>query len=122
MLEYEIAFLLAFILPCTFNMHNTMCERERKKERKNQVNVPSSEVTLTSRRAHFLLIASIADISSSFTRELQLPPLSQQLSHLLHHHQHHQHLTLHSTTTILPHHTSRAHHYYRFTTIDVMMM
>jgi hypothetical protein len=127
MLEYENAFLLAFILPCTFNMHNnTMCERERKKERKNQVNVPSSEVTLTSRRAHFLLIASIPTISSSFTRELQLPPLSQQqqqLSHLLHHHQHHQHLTLHSTTTtILPHHTSRAHHYYRFTTIDVMMM
>jgi len=65
------------------------------------VNVPPSEVTLTSRRAHFLLIASIADISSSFTRELQLPPLSQQqqqqLSHL-----HHHHLTLPSTTNPTP--------------------
>src|SRR5438270_13870414 len=52
--------------------HN-VCERkkEKERERKNEVNVPSSEVTLTSRRAHFLLIASIAgDISSSFTREL----------------------------------------------------
>jgi len=44
-----------------------MCERERKKERKKEVNVPPSEVTLTSRRAHFLLIASIP--ISSFTRE-----------------------------------------------------
>jgi hypothetical protein len=122
MLEYENAFLLAFILSF-FHAHstctnNTMCVRE--KERKNEVNVPPSEVTLTSRRAHFLLIASIP--ISSFTREsfksVQLPPLlSQQLSHHHHHHQHH-HLTLpvttQTTTTILPHHTSRAHHYYSF--------
>ena len=127
--------LLSSILPCTFNMHNTMCvcmcERERKKERKkeNEVNVPPSEVTLTSRKAHFFLIASIP--ISSFTRESfksvqQLPKLSQQLLHH-HHHQHHHHLTLPvttqttTTTTILPHHTSRAHHYYSFN-IDVMMM
>ena len=52
-----------------FNMiittQSSVCER--KKERKNEVNVPSSEVALTSRRAHFLLIASIP--ISSFMRE-----------------------------------------------------
>jgi len=58
-------------------------KKERKKERKNEVNVPSSEVALTSRRAHFLLIASIPMISrerassvaaAAFTSSSSLPP------------------------------------------------
>jgi hypothetical protein len=129
MLEYEIALLLAFILPCTFNMHNnTQCVREKEREKEwsecavkwGYFNLTQS--SLSPHRQH-------TDISSSFTREsVQLPPLSQQqLSHLHHHQHHHQHhhLTLPSSTTnttILPHHTSRAHHYYRFTTIDVMIV
>jgi hypothetical protein len=101
MLEYEIAFLLAFILPCTFSTCTTQCvrEKERKKEwsecavKWGYFNLTQS--SLSPHRQH-------TDISS-FTRELQLPPLSQQLSHLHHHHQHQlNHLTLPSTTNPPP--------------------